>query len=192
MNQFIQPITMSSLFRSETMSYVRVLMSEEASIETLTAVGKFGSMQIIDLSMRSNQFYHQSNSQSINQQHSAINERRQRLKKRAVSCLAYEKRLQSLKDIFVQFDVELPDLIDIDDELINRSINEPSSIDSLDEAEKFLDPLESAVSSDILFKRHQTAAMNEMRERMQVIESIFLPMKDGNETTSIRQRLFIH
>lgn len=157
---------MGSLYRSRTMSAVRLLMTEESAYDTIRHLGEWGHLMVVDLTAANPA--------------SQLSDRISRLKKRIGSCQYWEKRLQTLAGIMTEYGVELPDTVD------EVRVVDVRRADVLEAAAAYIDPLDSAVSKNIQFKRDQTANIDSMIEAMYVLDALLHP--DGQTAAQRRER----
>ena len=149
-------VAMASLYRSATMSYVRLLMTEETSYATIRQLGHWGHLHVVDLSA--------SNPQA------ALSERVVRLKKRIAQCAYWEKRLDSLRELMAEYGVQLP----LEDEVDPQ---DATAADVLDSCTQFVEPLEAAISAHIVFRREQERSVGAMTEQLYVLDAVLHPTK---------------
>ena len=147
---------MASLYRSSTMSYVRLLMTEEGAGLTIRQLGHWGHLHVVDLSSSTPA--------------ATFSERITRLKKRISTAQCWEKRLDSLRDLMPDYGVELP----LEDEV---EVREATAGDVLDGGAGFVEPMEAAISKHILFKREQERAIGAMTEQLHVLDAVLHPTK---------------
>ena len=156
---------MSSLYRSQTMSYVRLLLTEDSAVVTIRALGSWGHLHIVDLNAANAA--------------AALSERVGRLKKRIALCQYWEKRLQSLRDLMPEYGVEPL----LEDEVSVSAAVEAAAGDVLEAVSGAVEPLEASLSKNIVFRREQTLAVSSMTEQLHVLSTIIDP-----QGTSRRQR----
>ena len=147
--------TMGELYRSRSMSYVRLLMAEESAYDSIRHLGDWGQLMVVDLA-------------AVNVQ-AQLSERVTRLKKRIASCLYWEKRLETLRDTMKEYGVELPETTE------DVSVVDVRQADVLEAAAGYIEPLDAAISKNIQFKKEQTANINGMTEMMHVIDAVLHP-----------------
>ena len=158
---------MGDLYRSRSMSYVRLLIAEESSYDTIRQLGEWGGVQVVDL--------------SVNSTTAQLSDRITRLKKRIAACQYWEKRLELLRDIMTEHGVELRAVVD------DVRLVDVRQADVLEAAAAYIESLDAAVSKNIQFKREQTHNINRMSEMMHVLDSVVHP--DGQSGAQRRQRM---
>ena len=168
---------MGDLYRSRSMSYVRLLIAEESSYDTIRHLGDWGQLMVVDLSAAATAST-LSNSSSSGQ----LSERITRLKKRIGSCQYWEKRLDMLRDVMAEHGVELRAMAD--GARVGEDIRQA---DVLEAAAAYIEPLDAAISSNIHFKREQTHNIDSMTERMLVLDAVVHP--DNQSDLQRRQRM---
>lgn len=109
----------------------------------------------------------------------------------------------SIKEIFDEYQIELPNRedINIQNNSMSRGNNSDdnnsnilsdgipiSDIDILDSASQFFDPLESSIAKNILFKRQQNLVVNEIKEKLLVIDAILYPAKQSQQDKQKRRQ----
>src|SRR4051812_49039308 len=101
---------MSGLFRSEDMTYVRVIMADDAAYDTVRELGKFQKLHVVDLSEGGAQAAAQAaaGGMALAGGESSYTY----YKKRVALCQFWERKFLSFRDAFKQFRVRLPDLND--------------------------------------------------------------------------------
>ena len=159
---------MGDMYRSRSMSYVRLLIAEESSHDTIRHLGDWGRLMVVDLSA--------SNTAA------QLSDRITRLKKRVGSCQYWEKRLDVLRDIMAEHGVELRALADEEE----QHVVDVRQADVLEAAAAYIEPLDAAVSKNIQFKREQTLNINSMTETMQVLDAMVHP--ESQSDAQRRQR----
>ena len=160
---------MGDMYRSRTMSYVRLLIAEESAYDSIRQLGEWGRLMVVDLSLAP------SNSAAL------LSDRVTRLKKRIAGCQYWEKRLDMLRDIMLEHAVELPAIGDDD-----VRVADVRTADVLEAAAAYIEPLDAAVSKNTQFKREQTHTINRMAEMMHVLDAVVHP--DSQSDVQRRQR----
>ena len=145
-------ISSGSLYRSEDMLYVRLLMSDDAAYDTIKQLGVYGQLHIIDLS-------HQSNQESIN---GGNNDRIMQYKKRVQNSVYYEKKLLSLHRSFVEYNIDTPSI-----DTVPQSIH---TNDIIDYCHANVEPIESQFMQNVLFKKQQLNSINKLLARLNIVQ----------------------
>ena len=159
---------MADLYRSRTMSYVRLLIAEESAYDSIRHLGEWGQLQVADLTAANPA--------------SQLSERVTRLKKRIGGCQYWEKRLEMLRDVMAAHDVELRAVGD------DVRVADVRTADALEAAAAYIDPLDAAVSKNIQFKREQTLNINRMVETMHVLDAVMHPDSRSDKARAQRRR----
>lgn len=139
---------MSGLFRSESMVYARLVLSEEAAYDTVKQLGRFGKVHIVDLSLRSSL--------------TGPSDRTSHFKKRVAACVYYEHKLAHFTTLFTQYGVGIPS-IDIAPQPMPNG-------DCIDTTRSMIDPIESTLTRNILYARDQRDMLNTLLERLYVLQ----------------------
>lgn len=127
------------------MTYVRLVMVEEIATDVIRTLARdFEKFHVVDMGQAED-----------------ANNKRHKL--RAVACQAWEKKLQTFREIMIQQDIEPP----------GKGIDPvPTSIppgDVLEAVQAYLDPIEADLGIHINFFRQQTQLINELKERIEVL-----------------------
>jgi vacuolar-type H+-ATPase subunit I/STV1 len=150
---------MSELYRSVTMEYVRLLMHEDNSYEIIKQLGYFSLLHPVDLS-------------ELHSKHNAApSDRSQNLKKRIGSCNYYEKKLTNYIELFNEYKLLTPEN---DEDFYNyRNQNKNSltnqSTDILDSVERWLEPIDETLSTNMVFKQQQSNLIMQLTEQLYVL-----------------------
>lgn len=119
------------MFRSESMSYVQVTMPTDAAQLTISALGDFGKLHVMDLS----------DGENTSKQFMVY-------KKRAVQCAFWLKKLEYFKKMLGEYGVPEPQNSSWD---IQQDSLE--SADVLHEIEEYLEPLENEIVQSLVVKK---------------------------------------
>lgn len=137
---------MSGLFRSQAMTYCRLVMVEESASEVISTIASdFGKFHVIDKG-------------------SPEDPNNKRHKTRTVACGNWEKKLQMFRDVMVQQGVKPPGK-----ETFPSSDFKVSG-DILEAMQAYLDPIEEELGTQINLLRHETMLVNEQKERLEVLK----------------------
>jgi hypothetical protein len=137
---------MSYLYRSESMEYVSITMTNEVSYSTLQSLGYFSKLHIVDLNAN--------NKETQSKQQIAY-------KKRLADCLYWEKKLANFREEMAKHNIVLPP-----DDIKTNEIQSP---DLLDELQSFLDPLEKELVLSSAFQKDNNKQINEIIEKKHVL-----------------------
>lgn len=137
-----------SLYRSEAMMYVRILMGDESAHNTMAAIGDFGSMHLVDLSTPD-----------------IATEAATYWKKRVQACDGWEKRLEAFADpaVLEEYGLKPPPPLD------SAPVKDKSG-DILLELQGYLEPSEVELAKNMQFRAMSSQALNELKERKVVFE----------------------
>jgi len=140
---------MSGLFRSESMVYARLVMSEEVAYATIKEMGEFGRAHIVDLAQR----HHAA----------APSDRLQLYKKRVAQAVFYERKLDHFRTLFRSHNVPPPS-IDVAPLPVEAG-------DVLEEVRLAIEPIESSLTRNILYARDQRQQLNALIEQQLVLHA---------------------
>ena len=142
---------MTNLYRSEPMSYVRLLMTTESSYETLNALGKWSMFHPVDLPSRSTD------------PQASLDERIAALKKSVASCAFWEKKLETIRVLCQQYDVDIPSYEDV-------LVTENRMVDVVEEAFSFWNDIEQTLAKHVAFEKEQTQNTINVSEQLQCLQ----------------------
>jgi V-type H+-transporting ATPase subunit a len=146
---------MSGLFRSETMTYVRVIMSDDSALDTVRELGRLAKLHVVDLATdAATSIAGAAPSESANTHY----------KKRVILCQFYERKLFSFLEAMRTYHVPVPD---------SHSVvaSEPMrSSDIIEDCRAYLEPLENSLTKNVLFRKTQRVQVNEYIEYIQVLK----------------------
>jgi len=139
---------MTELFRSATMCYVRILLQDDSAVRLMRSLGHLGRLQIADLTKKKD----------------AFDDRHMRLKRRAASCMSAERRFDALRSLCETYSIVLP--------APESSLYHDVGLDVLEDALQMIDPIEAALTANVLFKKQQSEVLFSLQERICVIWAV--------------------
>lgn len=157
---------MGTLYRSEPMTYVRLLMTEESAHDTIADVGSFGNLHLVDLSHPDVQ-----------------TEAYLYYKKRVQACDAWEKRLLAFVDPVILEEFGLETIAPLE-----TAPTREFGGDLLVELARYLEPHENELAKNMQFRSLRSQQMNDLKERKIVFEMCLRLAKFGDESKADVER----
>jgi len=153
---------MSGLFRSEDMTYVRLIMNDESAYDTVRELGKFKKLHILDLSAEGTAAAGAAPAPVVSSAESSYTY----YKKRVAVCQFWERKLLAFRDAFAQYHVKLPDALDTG----SVRVEDVRCADVIEDCRAWLEPLESSLAKNVLFRRQHKQLINGYIEYLNVLK----------------------
>jgi V-type H+-transporting ATPase subunit a len=153
---------MSGLFRSEDMTYVRVIMADDAAYDTVRELGRFKKLHILDLAEAQQSAHPAGGAPAA----AAADSSYTYYKKRVALCQFWERKLLSFKDAFTQYRIVLPDHLDP----TAVTIEDIRSADVIEDCKTFIEPLEASFTKNVVFRKQHKQQINEFIEYLYVLK----------------------
>lgn len=155
-------VVMSGLFRSEDMTYVRIIMNDDSAYDTVRELGKFKNLHVIDLSTEATAAAHAGGAVVAASADSSYTY----YKKRVAACQFWERKLGSFRETLAQYRVPLPDVLD------PRAVqvDDIRSADVVEDCRLYIEPVEQALTKNVIFRKEHKKLINEYLEYLQVLK----------------------
>jgi len=152
---------MSGLFRSEDMTYVRLIMNDDSAYDTVRELGKFKFLHVLDLSAE-----HLASQGAAPAVAASTDSSYTYFKKRVALCQFWERKLQTFREAFQQYRIALPDVLDPD----AVQVEDVRCADVVEDCRAFLEPIESSLAKNVMFRRQHKQLINGYVEYLNVLK----------------------
>lgn len=148
---------MTNLFRSETMTYVQMVLNEESATEIIRTLGEFKKLHIEDHGKPDRRLYKET-------------------KRKLLDCVAWERRLMNIRSIMQQNNVVPPG-----PEVKVADAPRPRG-NFMDAIQRAFGPIEQELTIQLKFKIEETIALNAQIEHQYVLQHVMGDFFDKDDS----------